>query len=275
MRMFKLNDIEKKCLLIVAILFVIGIVADFYAWINPLENLIVPFLAELAGIFIGIIIAFRLVDTYKDELKKQEWSEIKGFIYQGVLVDLTLVALGIYRQLPIPGISYTIFPTDLKRNIEENKELWNELKANIAIVSEAAEMMLKNPDKEFTVEEHPEGRWHIIELPKTLGNYLAIDMGEINSKFIKRVYRNIRPYLDDIKNIQISRAMGSPDKKELISDLIKFEESIDTYYSNMQGFKAENSSNVFVINSIITLSEDASKLYDKFYQEWKKSQDIK
>lgn len=78
MRIFKFNDIEKRCLFFAAIFFIIGIVADIYAGINPLENLIVPFLAELAMVFLGVIIAFRLVDTYKDKIKKQEWSEVRG-----------------------------------------------------------------------------------------------------------------------------------------------------------------------------------------------------
>jgi hypothetical protein len=226
-------------------------------------------LAELAGLFVGVIVAFKIVDKYKDRLNRREWSKVRRYIFEGILIDLTLIALGIYRLLPIPGISYKEFPADLKGYKEESNQLWNKLNERINIISELSEKLPVN-GKEFTVEETSDGKWHVIDMPEKPGSYLCIDEEAIN-KIIDRTYKNIRPQLDEIKNIQIPRVMQSPtDTKIIIEALMAFEMSINNYYYSMQASRGDTIDHYFITKNLVALSGKASELYNIINQELEK-----
>ncbi len=257
-KFFKNKKIELVSLLLAVLFIILGIVVDFHYSINPLGNLIVPLLAELAGIFIGVLVALGIVDKYKDRLRRQEWAEVKDSIYGSILTDLISVALGIYSSLPIPGISYPLFSTYSTTEKDTNRKIWAKLHERINIIPEAADK-INMSDRQVIAIEDSNNRWRIIDMPDEPGSYLAIDKDTIDF-VLELSHKKIRPYLDDIKNVQIPRVMSSPIENEILSKILNFEKSISNYYIMMQHF-SKNSDNRFIIKSMIKLCEDASSLY--------------
>ncbi len=241
----------------------IAVIIDIYFNINPLENLVVPFLAELAGIFVGIIIAFEIVEKNKDQIKKELWFNVRESAYESTRIDLIMLAIGVYSCLP--RAYWTEVPGDLSMTKEKNKDIWEKLNKELTIFPDLAQRLIGFPEREVILMEGPGNS--LIEVDGKQSNGGLMIREEDLIRIINQAHENIKPYLDEIKSVLINRTLQSYPDNDVQDLLIDFEKDINNYYYNAHRFSIAHfgghSHGSFVIKSLVKLCESGSILYDK------------
>jgi len=272
----KNKDINIRNLLIISSLIsclfiIIGFIIDSHLGIDPLENLFVPLLAELAGIFVGFILAYEIFDKNKDRIREQlweqQWSSIRKSAYESTLTDLIMLAIGVYSSLP--GASWTEVPGDFSATRDANNDIWNKIDKELKIFPDIAKKIMGFNDREVVIKEGADNEWIEVNGENSDGGLVIDEEAILN--LIKKSHKNIKPYLDDIKNIQISRIIDSSRDKEIKKDIADFERDLNNYYYNMQRFFDNrfggHSHGYFAIKSMITLCEKGSNLYARLKEK--------
>jgi len=83
-------------ILIALIIMTIGFSIDFKGYLGNI-------LAEIAGLIIGILVAFSLVDRFTEIQTKKRWGKVRKITHRSISHHLSNILLELFNHFPIPN----------------------------------------------------------------------------------------------------------------------------------------------------------------------------
>lgn len=213
---YRIAHITEKSFIL--ILLVIIVILDLSGLLIYNNSFIPNFLAEISGIFTGIVISLVLINRFNKSQKRKRWEKIESSTYDSLIIFLEEFLL----QVP-----FNIFYSDLSPMISD----WKNIK------TESIEK-LRDWIKDLEFNKHK------------IQNKILNPQGESISKFICDWYNATEDSLYMIRTVLFPRILEFSEDEILLNSLNDFDMEMMELYIVKKGF--ENAYDLFpyFINSL-------------------------
>jgi hypothetical protein len=237
------DPFEKWLVIISFILFVIfntmGFLIDERIFVGH-------FLAELAGIWFGILVAMLIVDRFKD----QQWAKVRNLTYGAIAAHICDLAIYTYDYFPMLWDVEMMMRDNGRRSILERvidgRDHPNS--DTIDAMGELADLLEEPSILEWVDEENP------MADRKTIAD-IATDY-----------YEGIEWEIDQIIDVLTPRVINSSNDQKIINAITELDKSGRNLHNAIRMHKRKPTH--YVLPYVIALLQNAQKLYSALYEKW-------
>jgi len=209
--MVSFPDVSETELIIT--LLIIVIILNLVGFLLYIDSYIPNFVAEVSGVFTGILIGLILVNRFNRIQKRRQWKKVEVLTLESLMIYLEEFFLEVFTNFNYPGMDLSPI-TPMWKDIDQ--ELVNAL-------DEWIDDLNKNKDR-------------IIDPKK-----------EIIGDRVVEWYDATNDSLLVIRNVLFPRVLEISEDKELIDSLIDFDSNMMELYIKIKGYKETYAYDLFPI----------------------------
>lgn len=210
-----------KNIILISISLVLALIFIVIGFLFDVKDYSINILAELAGLFIGIIVAILLVDRLTENQRKKRWARVRELTHRTIAHHLSNIILELFNHFPLPD--QQIVATIVKNRDKPSSQIINTLNIIIEQIK------------------------HLLQENK-ISNLSAIDY-----------YNAIKWDVSQIRLDLIPRVMQSSEDQNLIDALVEFDDTTQDVQTAVVTQKQFTNSNI--LYHIIPLLETIRNIY--------------
>ncbi|MEO0091578.1 MAG: hypothetical protein ABIK61_02555 [candidate division WOR-3 bacterium] len=210
-----------KNIILISISLILALIFIVSGFLFSSKDYAINILAELAGLFISIIVAILLVDRLTENQRRKRWARVRELTHRTIAHHLNNIILELFNHFPLPD--YRAITTIVKSCDQPNPKIIDVLNTTI--------------------------RW-IKDL---------LERNKIPTSSAADYYNAIKWDVNQIRFDLIPRVMQSSDNQNLIDALVEFDDTmqdIQTAVVMQKQFKDTN-----ILYHIIPLIETIQNIY--------------